>query len=102
MARTDPLLRRATTRRAQALEQSLLTLERAQLKAEFEYARARAGRGARLPPTSSWSTDSSSEVLELQRRRLELDRAVADTSLLAKRRIRPTQDRPTQEVTHGD
>jgi hypothetical protein len=41
-------------------------------------------------------------VLELQRRRLELDRAVADTSLLAKRRIRPTQDRTTSEVTHGD
>ena len=53
------------------------------------------------------------EVLDLQRRRLELDRAVADTSLLARRRIKPKQAEPTNqadqsnqadqvEVTHGN
>jgi len=41
------------------------------------------------------------EVLGLQRRRLELDRAVAEASLLARRRITQVTSRDSQEVTHG-
>jgi hypothetical protein len=42
------------------------------------------------------------EVLDLQRRRFEHDRAVADTTLLARRRLKPNQATDQVEVTHGN
>jgi hypothetical protein len=100
MARSDPVYA-SDDEAGQALEQSILTLERAQLRAEFEYVRGELA-DAQASGDEQLVDRLQQRVLELQRRRLELDRAVEDTSLLAKRRIRPTQDRTTTEVTHGD
>lgn len=100
MARTDPLPD-DDSQIQQAIDQSLLTLQRTHLAERIEYARARlaeaeaAGETAELPGLQQ-------EVLELQRRRLELDRAVDDTSLLARRRIHPTPQQQNVEVAHGD
>jgi hypothetical protein len=85
----------------QAVDQSLLTLERARLAETIEFNRAQMAE-AEAAGNEAEVDGLQRVVLELQRRRLELDRAVADTSLLAQRRIRPTHDQPISEVTHGD
>jgi DNA primase len=89
----------------QAIEQSLLTLERARLSDRIEFARARLAEAEAAQGADDREHDREAlqrEVLELQRRRLELDRAVADSSLLAKRRIHPQPATQNVEVTHGD
>jgi hypothetical protein len=98
MARTDPVPDNEAQIQ-QAIDQSLLTLERARLAEQIEYTRAR------LAEAEAGNQDDElqglqQEVLELQRRRFELDRAVADTSLLARRRIN-TNQADEVEVTHG-
>jgi DNA primase len=100
LARTDPLPDTEDDAR-QAVDQSFLTLERARLAESIEFNRAQMAE-AEAAGDEAEVERLQRVVLELQRRRLELDRAVADTSLLARRRIHPTQDRTTQEVTHGD
>ena len=87
----------------QAIDQSLLTLERARLAEQIEYTRARLAE-AEAADDEAELERLQREVLDLQRRRLELDRAVDDTSLLARRRIQPkTADQADQvEVTHGN
>ena len=84
----------------QAIDQSLLTLERAQLAERIEYTRARLAE-AEAADDEAELKGLQREVLDLQRRRFELDRAVADTSLLARRRIKPNQADQV-EVTHGN
>ncbi|MEA2026006.1 MAG: hypothetical protein U9O18_04885, partial [Chloroflexota bacterium] len=102
MARTDPLPDGEAQIR-QAIDQSLLTLERARLAEQIEYTRARLAE-AEAGDEEAELESLQREVLDLQRRRFELDRAVADTSLLARRRINPKQaDQADQvEVTHGN
>ncbi len=85
----------------QAIRQSLLALERSRLSEVFEYARARLAEAEAGGDTTEVDR-LQREVLDLQRRRLELDRAVADASLLARRRITPTTTRDTLEGPHGD
>ena len=87
----------------QAIDQSLLTLEKARLAEQIEYTRARLAE-AEAAADQAELKQLTREVLDLQRRRLELDRAVDDTSLLARRRIHPkTADQADQvEVTHGN
>ena len=84
----------------QAIDQSLLTLERARLAEQIEYTRARLA-DAEAAHDQAELTRLQGEVLELQRRRLELDRAVNDSSLLARRRIQPKQAKQV-EVAHGN
>jgi DNA primase len=84
----------------QAIEQSLLTLERSRLSEQIEYTRARLAEAEAAHDATELS-QLQLEVLDLQRRRLELDRAVDDTSLLARRRIKPNQA-DQLEVTHGN
>lgn len=100
LARTDPV---PDSDRAidQAIEQSLLTLERGRLSDRIEFARARLAE-AEASDDETELEGLQREVLELQRRRYELDRAVADSSLLAKRRIHPHPATQNVEVTHGD
>jgi len=87
----------------QAIDQSLLTLEKARLAERIEYTRARLAE-AEAADDQTELQGLQQEVLDLQRKRLELDRAVDDTSLLARRRIQPKQaDQADQvEVTHGN
>ena len=87
----------------QAVDQSVLTLEKARLSEQIEYTRARLA-DAEAAHEDAELERLQREVLDLQRKRLELDRAVADTSLLARRRISPKQtDQADQvEVTHGN
>jgi hypothetical protein len=80
----------------QALDQSLLTLERTRLSELIEFKRAE------LADAESTGDDAArdrvqQDVLELQRRRLALDHERRDTSLLANRR-RPI---PTHETAPG-
>jgi DNA primase len=80
----------------QALDQIVLTLERARLAELIDYKRAE------LADAESAGDDATrdrvqQDVLELQRRRLALDRERQDASLLANRR-RPT---PTHETAPG-
>lgn len=94
-AATDPLPDTEDAVR-QALEQILLTLEKARLSELLEYKRAE------LADAESAGDDAvldrvRQDVLELQRRRLALDRERRDTSLLAHRRP-PT---PTHETAPG-
>ena len=84
----------------QAIDQSLLTLERARLAEQIEYTRARLAEAEAADDEAELGR-LQREVLDLQRRRLELDRAVDDTSLLARRRIRPKQADQV-EVAHGN
>jgi DNA primase len=100
LARTDPVPD-SDSAIDQAIEQSLLTLERARLSDRIEFARARLAEAEAADDEAELET-LQREVLELQRRRLELDRAVADSSLLAKRRIHPQPATQNVEVTHGD
>ncbi|MEX1296551.1 MAG: DNA primase [Candidatus Limnocylindrales bacterium] len=87
----------------QAIDQSLLTLEKARLAERIEYTRARLAEAEAADDDAELGR-LQQEVLDLQRRRLELDRAVDDTSLLARRRIHPKQaDQADQmEVAHGN
>ncbi len=100
LARTDPLPS-GPDQTQQAMDQSLLTLERARLSEQLEYTRARLAEAAAARDQAELDR-LQPEVLELQRRRLVLDRAVADTSLLARRRIHPTNTSQNMEVAHGD
>jgi DNA primase len=105
MARTDPLPDQ-DAQIQQAIDQSLLTLERGRLAERIEYTRARLAEAEAVDDDEELER-LQREVLDLQRRRLELDRAVADSSLLARRRINPKQahqaDQADQvEVTHGN
>jgi DNA primase len=84
----------------QAIDQSLLTLERARLAEQIEYTRARLAE-AEAADDQAELKRLAHEVLDLQRRRLELDRAVDDTSLLARRRIHP-KPADQVEVAHGN
>ncbi len=99
MARTDPLPV-DDAHIQQAIDQSLLTLERARLSERIEYTRARLA-DAEAAHDEPELQRLQREVLDLQRRRLELDRAVDDTSLLAKRRIHP-KETDQVEVAHGN
>jgi hypothetical protein len=92
-ARTDPL---PDTEEAthQALDQSLLTLEKARLDDEVEFKRAEIAEAE----ASGDETDRDrlrQDVLELQRRRLELDRERASSTLLSRRRRPATTHTPT-------
>jgi DNA primase len=105
IARTSPLPEQ-DDQIAQAIDQSLLTLERARLMEQTEYTRARLADAEAANDTAELER-LQHEVLDLQRRRLELDRAVDDSSLLARRRI-PTKganeanQADQVEVTHGN
>ena len=99
IARTSPLPDQEA-QITQAIEQSLLTLERARLAEQIEYTRARLAEAEAVDDETELR-QLQLEVLDLQRRRLELDRAVDDTSLLARRRIKPNQADQV-EVTHGN
>ena len=99
ISRTDPLPHDEADIR-QALDQSLLTLEKARLAEQIEYTRARLAE-AEAADDNAELERLQREVLDLQRRRLELDRAVDDTSLLARRRINPNQADQV-EVAHGN
>jgi DNA primase len=100
LARTDPLPQGPAAVQ-QAIDQSLLTLERSRLYERIEYTRARLAE-AEAARDEAELEHLQQEVLELQQRRLALDRAVADTSLLARRRIHPNPSPKHVEVTHGD
>jgi hypothetical protein len=101
MARTDPLPA-SEVETEQAIDQSLLTLERARLSERIEFTRARLAE-VEAAHDERELEELQREVLELQRRRLELDRAVADSSLLARRRIHTTKTTAREmEVAHGD
>ncbi len=100
MARTDPLPD-SDAQAQQAIDQSLLTLERARLSERIEYTRARLAE-AEAADDEPELERLQREVLDLHRRRFELDRAVADSSLLARRRIKPNQTTDQVEVTHGN
>jgi DNA primase len=84
----------------QAIDQSLLTLERARLAERLEFTRAQLAE-AEASSDGAELQRLQREVLELQRQRLELDRAVADTSLLARRKIKPNESTERMEVAHG-
>ena len=100
LARTDPLPA-STAEMQQAIDQSLLTLERARLSERIEFTRARLAEAQASRDAGELET-LQQEALELQQRRLALDRAVADTSLLSRRRIQPKPTTEHMEVTHGD
>jgi DNA primase len=100
LARTDPLPA-GPSEAQQAIEQSLLTLERARLAERIEFTRAGLAE-AEAARDDDELARLQREVLELQQRRLALDRAVADTSLLARRRIHPKKSPENVEVAHGD
>jgi DNA primase len=84
-ARTDPLSDTEEGIR-HALDQSLLTLEKTRLDDEVEFKRAEIA-DAEAAGDDAASDRLQHDVLDLQRRRLELDRQRATTTLLAKRRI---------------
>ena len=100
LARTDPLPD-GDPEIQQAIDQSLLTLERARLAEQMEFTRARMAE-AEAARDGAEVERLQREVLELQQRRLQLDRAVDDTSLLARRRIRPKSSPDQVEVAHGN
>ena len=99
-ARTDSVPG-STDETQQAIDQSLLTLERARLSERIEFTRAGLAE-AEAAGDADELERLQQEVLELQRRRLALDRAVADTSLLARRRIHPKPTPARTGGAHGD
>jgi DNA primase len=99
LARTDPVPVSDDAAR-QAIDQSLLALERARLSESIEFTRAQMAE-AEASRDEPEVQRIQSEVLVLQRRRLELDRAVADASLLARRRIETEPPTSTKEAIHG-
>jgi DNA primase len=100
LARTDPLPG-STVETQQAIDQSLLTLDRARLSERIEFTRAGLAE-AEAARDAGELERLQQEVLELQRRRLALNRAVADTSLRSRRRIHPKSTPENVEVAHGD
>ena len=100
LARTDPLPG-SEDETQQTIDQTLLTLERGRLSEQIEFTRARIAE-AEATRDEDELPRLQQEVLLLQQRRLALDRAVADTSLLARRRIHPMASPETVEVSHGD
>jgi hypothetical protein len=83
-ARTDPLPDDETDLR-QAVEQSLLTLERNRVAELLEFKRAEMAE-AEAAHDESLSASLRNDVLELQARRLELDRRREATTMLHTRR----------------
>ena len=83
-ARTDPVPATGPEL-IQAVDQSLLTLQRSRLAEELEYTRAELAEAeaARDEPATRRLQQA---VLDLNRKRMELDRRRADTSLLSNRR----------------
>jgi DNA primase len=84
-ARTDPVPAPGPDL-VQAVDQSLLSLERARLAEVIEYTRAELAE-AEASGDEPARERLQKTVLDLQRRRLELDRRRADTSLLSNRRV---------------
>ena len=99
MARTDPVPVDEDAI-GQAIDQSLLTLERSRLSEAIEFNRAQMAE-AEASDVGAEIERLQHEVLDLQRRRLELDRAVVGASLLARRRIEPNSS-PQKEPIHGN
>ncbi len=83
-ARTDPVPAPGQEL-AQAIDQSLLTLQRARLADELEFTRTELAEAEATEDLDA-QRRLQQAVLDLNRRRLELDRRRADTSLLANRR----------------
>ena len=88
-ARTDPVPA-AGPELTQAIDQSLLTLQRTRLAEEIEFTRAELAE-AEAADDADATHRLQQAVLDLNRRRMELDRRRADTSLLANRRSPPTR-----------
>lgn len=86
-ARTDPVPP-AGPELAQALDQSLLTLQRARLAEELEFTRAELAEAEATDDTAALRRLQQA-VLDLNRKRLALDKRRADTSLLSNRRNPP-------------
>lgn len=84
----------------QAVDQSLLNLERDQLKAAFDFKRAELAE-AEANNDAHTIDRLTHDVLELQRRRLELDRERDSTTLLANRRIPSNQKQATTPSATG-
>jgi DNA primase len=78
----------------QAVDQSVLTLERDQIKSVFDFKRGQLVE-AEASDDAQAVDRLTHEVRDLQRRRLELDRERDTTSLLANRRIPSTPNVPT-------
>jgi DNA primase len=87
-ARTDPLPDDEASLR-QAVEQSLLTLERSRIGELLEYKRAELAE-AEAAHDDATATRLRGDVLALQARRLELDRRREQTTLLHNRRNPPS------------
>jgi DNA primase len=87
-ARTDPLPDDDSTL-GQAVEQSLLSLERNRMSERLEFARAELAE-AEATADDETATRLLREVQELQAHRLELDRRRDETSLLSQRRTTRT------------
>ena len=100
MARTDPVPDGEVATQ-QAIDQSLLTLDRARLAERIEFTRAQLAE-AEAAHQDTELQRLQGEVLDLQRQRLQLDRAVESTSLLARRHIKSNQPTTKQEVTSGN
>jgi DNA primase len=84
-ARTDPVPDDEPAL-VQAVEQSLLTLQRQQLSETIDFKRAELAE-AEADDDDAAVSRLTRDVLELQQRRLELDRERASTTLLANRRV---------------
>ncbi|MFN8621524.1 MAG: hypothetical protein U0869_12340, partial [Chloroflexota bacterium] len=86
-ARTDPVPAPGPEYQ-QAIDQSLLTLQRKRLEEELEYTRAELAEAEAFDDAAAMKRLQQA-VLELNRKRLELDKRRADSSLLANRRTPP-------------
>jgi hypothetical protein len=86
-ARSDPVPP-AGPELAQAIDQSLLTLQRSRLAEELEFTRAELAEAEATEDLAS-QRRLQQVVLDLNRKRLELDKRRADTSLLSNRRNPP-------------
>jgi len=98
-ARTDPLPEDEPALR-QAVEQSLLTLERNRVSEMFEYKRAELSE-AEAAGDAAAAALLRKDVLELQSRRLELDKRREATTLLTNRRSAPGPTTKPQPATTG-
>jgi DNA primase len=98
-ARTDPLPDDESALR-QAVEQSLLTLERNRVSEMLEYKRAELSE-AEAAGDSATAAVVRRDVLELQARRLELDKRREATTLLTNRRSAPKPTTNPQPATTG-
>jgi DNA primase len=86
-ARTDPVPTPGPEL-AQAIDQSLLTLQRSRLAEELEFTRAELAEAEATDDTAALRRLQQA-VLDLNRKRLALDKRRADTSLLSNRRNPP-------------